>query len=47
MGMSRLPAVDLINQRQVLVAFGVFDFIHTDGVDLAERAVFQAARAAG
>src|SRR5215470_4826662 len=34
--------IDLIDQRQVLVAFGVLDFIHADGVDLAQLAVFQA-----
>src|SRR5262249_58838886 len=33
--------VDLINQRQVLVAFGVLDFIYANGVDLTERAVLQ------
>ena len=33
--------IDLIDQRQVLVAFGVLDFIDADGVDLAERAVLQ------
>ena len=33
--------VDLIDQGQVLVAFGVLDFIDADGVDLAERSVFQ------
>src|SRR5262249_37291050 len=36
--------VDLINQRQVLVAFGVLDLINFDGVDLAERAVLQSER---
>ncbi len=33
--------IDLIDQRQVLVAFGVLDFIDADGVDLAERPVLQ------
>jgi hypothetical protein len=33
--------VDLIDQGQVLVAFGVLDFIDADGVDLAECAVLQ------
>ena len=34
--------IDLIDQRQVFVAFGVLDFIDADSVDLAERAVFEA-----
>src|SRR5215468_5673813 len=33
--------IDLIDQRQVFVAFGVLDFIHADGVDLAQFAVCQ------
>ena len=33
--------IDLINQRQVLVPFGVLNFVHADGVDLAENTVFQ------
>ena len=33
--------IDLVNQRQVLVAFGVLDFIDADGVDLAEHPVLQ------
>ena len=33
--------IDLVDQRQVLVAFGVLDFIDSDGVDLAERAMLQ------
>ena len=33
--------VDLIHQRQVLVALGVLDFIYADGVDLDQRAVLQ------
>ena len=33
--------IDLVDQGQVLVAFGVLDFIHPDGIDLAERAVLQ------
>src|SRR5258705_7992205 len=36
--------VDLIDQRQVLVAFGVLDLIDSDGVDLTERAVRQSKR---
>jgi hypothetical protein len=36
------PLVDLIDQRQVFVAFGVLDFIHTNGTDLLQRAMFQA-----
>ena len=27
--------VDLVDQRQVLVALGVSDLIHTDGIDLS------------
>lgn len=27
------PLVDLVDQRQVLVAFGVLDFIHTNGAE--------------
>jgi hypothetical protein len=33
--------VDLIDQRQMLVPFGVLDFIDADGVDLAERPVLE------
>jgi hypothetical protein len=33
--------IDLIDQCQILVPFGVLDFIDADGVDLAERPVFQ------
>src|ERR1700736_1540324 len=33
--------IDLINQCQILVPFGVLDFIDADGVNLAERPVFQ------
>jgi hypothetical protein len=33
--------VDLIDQGQVLVAFGVLDFIDADGIDRTERAVPQ------
>ena len=33
--------VDLVHQRQILVAFGVLDFIDADGVDRAEHAVLQ------
>jgi hypothetical protein len=32
----------LIDQRQVVVAFGVLDFIDADRVDLAQRPVFEA-----
>jgi hypothetical protein len=32
---------DLINQRQIPVPFGVLDFMDAEGVDLAERPVFQ------
>src|SRR4051794_35638898 len=41
---ARNVEVDLINQRQVLVAFGVLDLVDSDGVDLAERAVLQSER---
>jgi hypothetical protein len=33
--------VDLVSQRQILVALGVLDFIDASGVDLTERAVLQ------
>jgi hypothetical protein len=33
--------VDLVNQRQILVAFGILNFIDADGVDLAKYAVLQ------
>src|SRR5713226_473716 len=33
--------VNLINQRQVLVAFGVLDFIDADRIDLAKQPVLQ------
>jgi hypothetical protein len=33
--------IDLINQGQVLVAFGVLDFVDADGIDGAEGAVLQ------
>jgi hypothetical protein len=33
--------IDLINQCQILVPFGVLDFIDADGVDLAERPVLE------
>jgi hypothetical protein len=33
--------IDLIDQRQILVAFGVLNFIDADRVDLAEHAVLQ------
>jgi hypothetical protein len=34
--------IDLVDQRQVLVALGVLDFVHSDGVDLSQNPVFQA-----
>ncbi len=37
-----MPEIDLVDQRQVFVAFGVLDFVDSDGVDLAEHPVFQA-----
>src|SRR5215813_9445735 len=33
--------IDLVDQRQVLMASGVLDFIDANGVDLTERAVLQ------
>jgi hypothetical protein len=33
--------IDLVNQRQVLVALGVLDLIDSDGVDRSERAMRQ------
>src|SRR5215469_13624416 len=36
--------VDLVDQGQVLVAFGVLDFIDANGVDLTERAMLQSPR---
>ncbi len=33
--------IDLVDQRQILVAFGVLDFVNTDGVDPAECPVLQ------
>ncbi len=33
--------IDLVNQRQVLVTFGVLDLIDSDGIDPTELAVFQ------
>src|SRR6266849_1921115 len=33
--------IDLIDQGEVFVPFGILDFIDADGVDLAERPVFQ------
>ncbi len=38
---ARYSGVDLIDQSQVLVAFGVLDFIHADGADRFQRAVLQ------
>ena len=34
--------IDLVDQGQVFVAFGVLDFVDSDGVDLAEHPVLQA-----
>jgi Outer membrane efflux protein len=36
------PLVDLIDQRQVFVALGVLDFIHTNGADPLQLAMLQA-----
>jgi hypothetical protein len=33
--------IDLVDQGEVFVPFGILDFIDADGVDLAERPVFQ------
>jgi len=38
---ARDVEIDLINQRQVLVAFGVLDFIDADGIDLLPHPVLQ------
>ena len=38
---ARHALVDLVDQRQVLVAFGVLDFIHADGADRLQRAMLQ------
>jgi hypothetical protein len=37
----RVMDVNLIDQGQVLMAFGALDFIDANGVDLTERAVLQ------
>ena len=34
--------IDLVDQRQVLVALGVLDLIHSDGIDLSQNPVFEA-----
>jgi hypothetical protein len=36
------PLVDLVDQGQVFVAFGVLDFIHTNGADRLQGAMLQA-----
>jgi hypothetical protein len=41
---TRDVEIDLIDQRQILVAFGVLDFVNADGVDLAKHPVLQAVR---
>ena len=38
---ARDTEIDLINQSQVLVAFGVLDFIDADRIDLAKQPVLQ------
>ena len=38
---ARNVEVDLINQRQVLVAFGLLDLIDSDSIDLTESAICQ------
>src|ERR1700730_4299290 len=35
------PPVDLVDQGQVFVTFGVLDFIHTNGADRLQCAMFQ------
>ena len=40
-GGSRQGTIALINQRQVLVAFGVLDFIDADRIDLTQGPVLQ------
>ena len=39
---KRVSLVDLVDQRQVFVAFGVLDFIHTNGANRLQRAMLQA-----
>src|ERR1039457_3935507 len=36
------PLVDLVDQSQVFVAFGVLDFVYTDGADRLQGAMLQA-----
>jgi hypothetical protein len=36
---ARYAEIDLINQCQVLVAFGVLDFIDADRIDLSQQTV--------
>jgi len=38
---ARDAEIDPVNQRQVLVAFGVLDLVNADGVDLAQSAILQ------
>jgi hypothetical protein len=38
---ARHGGIDLVNQREVLVAFGVLDFVDSDGVDGSERSMRQ------
>ena len=38
---ARDAEIDLINQRQILVAFGVLDFVNANGIDLAEHPMLQ------
>src|SRR5580658_6705108 len=33
--------IDLVNQRQILVPFGILDLVDSDGIDLAKHAVLQ------
>lgn len=38
---ARHVEIDLINQREVLVTFGVLDFVDADRIDLAQYPAFQ------
>lgn len=38
---ARKAEIDLIDQRQILVPFGVLNLVHADGVDLSEYPVLQ------
>src|SRR5271154_4332994 len=38
---ARDANIDLINERQILVSFGVLDLVDPDGIDLAEHSMLQ------